>query len=91
MLENIKNFWVEKYYIWFFWKIFIIIIVFLCFNIMVILFYFYLIKFLLYYFYKVETKVFFELVNRKSNLKKSIVKFMLKIFFNNFVEKLFLL
>lgn len=91
MLENIKNFWVEKYYIWFFWKIFIIIIVFLCFNIMVILFYFYLIKFLLYYFYKVEMKVFFELVNRKSNLKKSIVKFMLKIFFNNFVEKLFLL
>lgn len=91
MLENIKNFRVEKYYIWFFWKIFIIIIVFLCFNIMVILFYFYLIKFLLYYFYKVEMKVFFELVNRKSNLKKSIVKFMLKIFFNNFVEKLFLL
>lgn len=91
MLENIKNFWVEKYYIWFFWKIFIIIIVFLCFNIMVILFYFYLIKFLLYYFYKVEMKVFFELVNRKSNFKKSIVKFMLKIFFNNFVEKLFLL
>lgn len=91
MLENIKNFWVEKYYIWFFWKIFIIIIAFLCFNIMVILFYFYLIKFLLYYFYKVEMKVFFELVNRKSNLKKSIVKFMLKIFFNNFVEKLFLL
>lgn len=56
---------------------------------MVILFYFYLIKFLLYYFYKVEMKVFFELV--KSNFKKSIVKFMLKIFFNNFVEKLFLL
>lgn len=91
MLENIKNFRVEKYYIWFFWKIFIIIIVFLCFNIMVILFYFYLIKFLLYYFYKVEMKVFFELVNRKSNLKKRVVKFMLKIFFNNFVEKLFLL
>lgn len=70
----------EKHHIWFSWNTSVIIVASLCSNITVIPFHSYLIKFLLYYSHKTETTAFSELVNRKSNLKKSSVN---KIYVKN--------